>query len=166
MRTFIFFAPIFLAAFLAQTLWPGSWAAWGLSPHWLLIVTAYLGLTRGPVWGEISGFVSGLLLDAFSVELFGASAIVFAIAGFVTGLMQRQWDKNQPQAQILLIFLLALGHRLGMSFLGSLFLDTPRAVGLVSWLARPLVSALFAPVVFRLLDFWSEFCFPGYSYVE
>ncbi len=78
---------MFLAALIIQT----SMLGWlTCKPDIVLVIVVYLGLMKGPEIGCLSGFFSGLMLDAFSGVPFGTNALSKIILGFVSGIVGKR----------------------------------------------------------------------------
>ena len=57
----------------------------GIKPDLVLVIVVYLGLMKGADVGCGSGFLFGLIEDAYSLY-FGANALTKTIVGFVCGI--------------------------------------------------------------------------------
>ncbi|MBK6909595.1 MAG: rod shape-determining protein MreD [bacterium] len=51
-------------------------------PSFLLPFAVFVGLTLGPLWGSVAGFLLGLAIDALGGLPLGMSALAMCIAGF------------------------------------------------------------------------------------
>src|SRR6195256_4668969 len=58
----------------------------GVTPDLPLIMVILLALRRGPEFGCMAGFVTGLLQDAAGGGLIGVQAMTKAVIGFVIGI--------------------------------------------------------------------------------
>jgi len=78
---------IFLALFLQLTL--GKLVSiQDIKPDFLLIAVIFIGESRGKLYGEIWGFIVGLIADGIGLSmLFGISALGKTIAGFISGFL-------------------------------------------------------------------------------
>jgi rod shape-determining protein MreD len=129
----------------------GTW----FSVDLVLIAVLFLGLTRGPVVAQSFAFVCGLLTDAASLGVMGVHTLLYTVAGYLSGMLSRQLDASKVWTQGL--------FTLGVSCLYfALYFGLQRIVGNVSgtanwaFLAHPFVNALVAPLVFILLEHWSD----------
>ena len=59
------------------------------SPDFLLIVLLYVAVQNGRLFGVISGFISGLLLDFFTGCPFGLNCLLRTIIGYIAGLFNK-----------------------------------------------------------------------------
>ncbi|MDR1663162.1 MAG: rod shape-determining protein MreD [Endomicrobium sp.] len=128
---------------------------YGVFPNFILILIVYLGLTRGVVSAEIAGFLFGLTWDVFSTDIFGMRAVIFTITGYLTGIMNKHFNKNSLFTKIVIILSANLFYRFGFSFIywvlpvsenGSSFFITVQIV------FKVLITILITPVVFFILD--------------
>lgn len=83
----------------------------GAAPDLLLVLVVAFALAEGPTSGMVTGFVTGLLADAMSVHEIGRLALAYAVAGYVTGMLQDDTERStlQPFWAVLLGALSALG---------------------------------------------------------
>jgi rod shape-determining protein MreD len=126
-----------------------------IAVHWVLISVLYFGLWYGPRTGESLGFVCGLLLDASSLGLLGLHAILFALAGYVAGVLRRQIDASQDWSQGIFTWMVSVVYF-------GLYMVLERIFGVTeqsfqwTFLTVPIVNAAMAPLVFRALRLWSQ----------
>ena len=115
----------------------------------------HFGLTRGPWSGEWMGFVLGLLMDASSLGLLGIHAILYSLAGYAAGMFRRQLDASKLWTQAIFSWMVSMVYF-------ALYLVVERFFsvneGSFQWacLTVPVMNAVFAPLVFQALDFWSQ----------
>lgn len=57
----------------------------GAKPDSTLVVVVCVALIRGPVWGAVVGFSTGLLLDVSLVQTMGISSFLYTLAGYGSG---------------------------------------------------------------------------------
>ncbi|MDR3284508.1 MAG: rod shape-determining protein MreD [Treponema sp.] len=58
-------------------------------PDLTMLAVMYLSLHNGPLFGETSGFLSGLMLDFLTSGPFGLNCFMRTIIGFLSGLFHR-----------------------------------------------------------------------------
>jgi rod shape-determining protein MreD len=115
----------------------------------------YLGLTRGLISAEIMGFLFGLIWDAFSTDIFGMRAVMFTIIGYLTGMMNKHFDKDNLLAKIVIVLLANLIYWFGFAFIYWIF---PISEGsflsfiTIQTVFKILITVLIAPVIFFILD--------------
>lgn len=66
-----------------------------ITPQLPLLVVIFIGTRRGSYVGVIAGFLTGLLLDAFSTGFLGLSAMTYSLVGFLSGKVF-YWDVALP----------------------------------------------------------------------
>src|SRR3989449_7960019 len=71
----------------------------GVTPDLPLIMVVLLALRRGPEFGSVSGFVTGLLQDAAGGGLIGVQALTKAVIGFSIGVAGARLRVSQPLVQ-------------------------------------------------------------------
>jgi len=60
----------------------------GVVPNFLLLVTVTLALVEGPNLGAVAGFSAGLLFDLLGTGPVAPMALVLAVVGFASGMLQ------------------------------------------------------------------------------
>lgn len=132
----------------------------GVFPNFILIAIIYLALSRSQTGAEIMGFIFGLTWDAFSTDIFGARAILFAVIGYCAGLLNKSLDKDQAVTQLLVVFAANMFYWIGFSLIyviapagsGSY---TPFEITLAGSL-KIIITTLVAPFVFAILNFLTK----------
>jgi rod shape-determining protein MreD len=127
----------------------------GMSVNVILMVVLYFGLTRGPIPGVFLGFVWGLLIDASSLGLIGLNALLYAAAGYFSGMLRRQLDEDKVWTQTIFSLAISILY-VGLNFiLERLFAPATHPFS-GSVLAQPFINAVVAPVLFWLMQRWSQ----------
>src|SRR5437763_11730662 len=72
----------------------------GVTPDLPLIMVVLLALRRGPEFGSLAGFVTGLLQDAAGGGLIGVQALTKAVIGFSIGVAGARLRVSQPLVQV------------------------------------------------------------------
>src|SRR4029453_6427680 len=72
----------------------------GVTQDLPLIMVVLLALRRGPVFGCLAGFVTGLLQDAAGGGLIGVQALTKAVIGFGIGIAGERLRVGPPRAQV------------------------------------------------------------------
>ncbi len=126
-------------------------------PDLVLICCIYFSLLNGKLYGEISGFISGLFLDFITGVPFGFNCVFRTIIGYVTGLFSNTIIISGlviPMASVgiatltkkLLIFLISL-------FFPRLSLNIYSIIS-YEFLFEFCANIILAPVVFKFLSFF------------
>ncbi len=124
------------------------------SVQWILLCVLHFGLRRGPWVGECMGFVWGLFIDASSLGLLGLHAILYSLAGYAAGMFRRQLDSSKIFTQTILTWMASVVYFSVYMIIGRFFSIEE---GPFHWslLTIPVMNALFAPLVFRMLEMWA-----------
>ncbi len=126
-------------------------------PDLVLICCIYFALLNGKLYGEISGFISGLFLDFITGVPFGFNCVFRTIIGYITGLFSNTIIISGlviPMASVgiatltkkLLIFLISL-------FFPRLSLNIYSIIS-YEFLFEFCANIILAPVVFKFLSFF------------
>lgn len=78
----------------------------GAKPDLMLIPVIFFGFFLGRNAGLESGFVAGLSKDLFALDIFGINTLIFAITGFLAGLLGTQFSRESKRTQFLVVMLL------------------------------------------------------------
>ena len=128
-------------------------------PDLVLICCIYFSLLNGKLYGEISGFISGLFLDFITGVPMGFNCIIRTIIGYITGLFSNTIIISGlviPMASVgiatltkkLLIFLISL-------FFPKLSLNVYSIIS-YEFLFEFCANIILAPVVFKFLSFFKQ----------
>ena len=110
-QRFLLGAASVVTALLLQLTVIGRLPVPGAAPDLVLVLVVAFALAEGPMSGLVTGFLAGLLADALSVHELGRLALAYAVAGYVTGMLQDDTDRStlQPFGAVLLGALAAVG---------------------------------------------------------
>ncbi|MCC5635636.1 rod shape-determining protein MreD [Nostoc sp. CHAB 5844] len=148
---------VLLCLLLLPTRFPGT-ELLGIGPNWLLIWVVAWSVKRSLWEGAVAGIVLGLLQDAMTSPD-PTHALTLGLAGFLTGLLQKQRFIQEDFISIaLIVFLMAILAE--TIFAGQLSLTGDRKIEYI-WayyqrvaLASAILSSLWAPVVYYPLNLW------------
>lgn len=115
----------------------------GAAPDLVLVLVVAFALAEGPMSGLVTGWVAGLLADALAAHELGRLALAYAVAGYLTGMLQDDTERStlQPFGAVALGAVVALGAYLSVGIL----LGDPRIT--VHAVARSLVTSVPYDVV-------------------
>ncbi len=126
-----------------------------VSVQWILLAVLHFGLARGPWAGESVGFIWGLLIDASSLGLLGLHAVLYALAGYAAGMFRRQLDVSKIWTQTIFSWMVSVVY-FALYLVMTRFLSATEEPFQWGILTVPLINAVFAPLVFRMLDYWAR----------
>lgn len=132
-----------VTALLLQVTVVGRLPLPGVVPDLVLVLVVAFALAEGPMSGLVTGWAAGLLADALSAHELGRLALAYAVAGYVTGMLQDDTERStlQPFGAVALGALIALGAYVSVGIL----LGDPRAT--LDALGRSLSSSVPYDVV-------------------
>lgn len=133
----------------------GRLQIWGAFPDAVLLFVAWIGLRHGRLFGAVSGFGAGLLLDAI-YGTWGIQTFVKTVVGFLVGLFpatERETLLILPQQAFLGGFVIALLHN-GLLVLFLALLSGTRTLFLIT--ALWLGSAFYTAIVGTLMSLFSS----------
>ena len=74
-----------------------------IKPNILIIITASFGFMRGSKEGMFVGFFAGILMDIQFGEILGFYAILYLVIGYLNGLFEQVYYKNETKLPLFLI---------------------------------------------------------------
>lgn len=110
-QRFLLGAASVVTALLLQLTVIGRLPVPGAAPDLVLVLVVAFAFAEGPMSGVVTGFVAGLLADTLSAHELGRLALAYAVAGYVTGMLQDDTERStlQPFGAVLLGAVAALG---------------------------------------------------------
>lgn len=131
----------------------------GGSPDLVLVVLVVVALLNGAIFGAISGFWAGLLLDVALLDTLGLTSLLLTLAGFWIGRYGETTGKGRAHAPLLSVGVVTVLYAVGALILHFMLGDPvsarvalvealPAEVAMNLLLAVPLFAlgrALFAP---------------------
>jgi rod shape-determining protein MreD len=149
-------AVLFVLAMFVQWWWNTHLAYWGAAPQILLTLTILIAARRGPIAAMLLGYVWGLYSDSLRADLFGADALLYALAGYAAGMVRRQMDLRAVGPLVATVFLMSWAYALALGVLGQVFLKSFLWVGWGTFLAAPFLNALVAVVCAVAWEAWGD----------
>jgi rod shape-determining protein MreD len=149
-------AVLFFAAMFVQWWWNTHLAYWGVAPQILLTLTILIAARRGPVAAMLIGYVWGLYSDTLHADLFGANALLYALAGYAAGTVRRQMDLRAIGPLVPTVFLLSWAYVLLFGLLGQIFMKSFLWIGWIPFLIDPFLNVGVAVVGALAWELWGD----------
>jgi rod shape-determining protein MreD len=124
----------------------------GIKPDLLFIAVLYFSYSFGSFYGEITGFVSGVLHDAVSNSPLGLLTLPKLILGFLAGFYGRAVFKANMISIALLLFVASLAKGVITLFLAYVFHEASVSSIISIIIPEAFYNALLAPPLFFLYD--------------
>ena len=127
-------------------------------PDFLMIIVLYLSLNNGPLIGETTGFVSGIMLDFLSGCPLGFNSLLRTTLGFIAGFFHNILNVSSFFLQIL-YGTVATIVKAFLIFILSIFFKGVQPYPFFSFifLTELLLNAIFTPLMFMFLNLFSDF---------
>lgn len=126
-------------------------------PDLVLICCIYFSLLNGKLYGEVSGFISGLFLDFITGVPFGFNCVFRTLIGYITGLFSNTIIISGLVIPMTSVGIATLTKKL-LIFLISLFFPklSLNVYSIISYefLFEFCANIILAPVVFKFLSFF------------
>ncbi|MBU4376972.1 MAG: rod shape-determining protein MreD [Candidatus Omnitrophica bacterium] len=96
---------LILLAFFLQVSLANSLSLFGAKPSFPIILAVFFALFTDERYGFETAFFAGILLDIFSLRLFGLNTILFSIVGYFIGRFNTKIYRESMATHAILIFL-------------------------------------------------------------
>lgn len=149
------FVLMLLAVVLQTTIAPYV-TVLGARPDAALIVIITLAMMRGPVWGAVSGFAMGFLLDVALVQTMGISSFLYTLAGYFSGIYSEGVDPDSWLPPMVTVFLATFVVQL-LNAMIMFLLGVEASVNFVMLrvvLPSAVINALLAMPIFVVCRWW------------
>ncbi len=136
----------------------------GVKPDLLFITIVYFGYSFGSFYGEVTGFIGGLLHDAISNSPLGLLALPKMVIGYIVGYFGRSVLKGNIVTISLLLFIASLVKGILTLVLSYIFHTAAVSDFITIIFPESFYNALLAPLLFLLYDkiFEKELTREGY----
>ena len=127
-------------------------------PDLSLICVLYFSLHNGKLYGESTGFVSGLFLDFLSGAPFGLNCLLRTLIGYLSGLFSRTVNSDGFFISFMLGILGTIAKGLILFVLSFLFPSGVVRFEPFSWifLFQLCANAVLAPFIFKFLSLFNK----------
>lgn len=149
-------ALLFFGAMFLQWWWNSHLAYWGAAPQLLLALTVVVAARKGPVAAMLVGYVWGLYADTLRADLFGANALLYALAGYAAGMVRRQLDLRAFGPLSAVVMLFSWLYALLIGLLGQIFAKNFVWIGWTPFLASPFLNAGAAVAGAVAWEIWGD----------
>jgi rod shape-determining protein MreD len=111
-----------------------------------------MGYSFGSFYGQITGFISGILHDSISNSPLGLLTFPKLALGFIAGMIGRSVIKNNVIAVLLLIFIASIIKGVVTLFLSYTFHQSMMSAIITIILPESFYNAILAPPLFIIYD--------------
>ncbi len=134
----------------------------GTSADIVVLLVMAVGLLAGPMWGALTGFGMGLLIDVALVRTLGVSSLILLTIGYWVGRYREQFDPASPLTPISLAAAATAAWAVGFSIMQFL-LGVDRVGMALLWqiVAQVIVNSVIALPVYALVRRLLRSCLPG-----
>ncbi len=147
---------IIVVAVITQTTVAPYLTVLGAKPDAALVAVVCLALMRGPVWGAVSGFSTGLFLDIALVQVMGISSFLFTLAGYFSGRLAGRVDPTSWAPPIVAVFAATLVVE-SLNAVIMFLLGVEASVWFIAFrivLPTAFLNALVASPIFAICRWW------------
>ncbi|MFH0977226.1 MAG: rod shape-determining protein MreD [Spirochaetota bacterium] len=123
-----------------------------VKPDLVFIAVVYFAYSFGSFYGEMTGFISGLLHDAISISPLGLLAFPKMALGFIVGMFGRSILKGNVLTVFLMVFIASLLKGIITLFLCYIFHEGAISTIVSIIFPESFYNALLAPPLFLLYD--------------
>jgi rod shape-determining protein MreD len=134
---------VFFVAVVLQTAIVSAVEPFGGSADLVLVTLTAAALLRGAIFGALTGFYAGFLLDAANLETLGLSSLLLTVAGYWIGRYGETTGRDRGHAPVLAIAVVTVLYAFGSLAMHYLLGDAVSA-------RSGLVDALPAQILLNL----------------
>jgi rod shape-determining protein MreD len=103
-----YFAILVILILIQKTfIWLISLSTLNITPDLVIIAVVYISVSEGKIFGSITGFLAGLIIDLISGSFLGLMALSYSVAGFIAGGFFTEGDKYLYKLNFLIIVFLS-----------------------------------------------------------
>jgi rod shape-determining protein MreD len=102
---------------LLQTLIVSRVSVLGVTADLFLIFTVVIAMSKGSLYGAISGFVAGLLADIAFMQPLGIRCLIYVLVGYFAGMLVLRFGSVGPWA----VFLMSIGASFSAQIVFGIF---------------------------------------------
>ncbi|MFH1414939.1 MAG: rod shape-determining protein MreD [Elusimicrobiota bacterium] len=114
-----------------------------------LIVTIEMALIKGSLYGEVTGFITGLIEDVAHMGVIGSRALIRTLVGFLTGSLKGKFAAGNILFQFIVTFIVFVVHGIFIYLLRLVFGLPPSSLHRLFMNAG--LNGLIAPLIYSLL---------------
>ncbi|MCL6105765.1 MAG: rod shape-determining protein MreD [Actinobacteria bacterium] len=145
-----------IAAVILQTTMAPYLMVLGTKPDVTLVVVVCLALMRGPIWGAVTGFATGILIDVALVQMMGISSFLLTLGGYFSGSFSERIDPESWMPPVLAVFAVTLVLQ-ALNAVIMFLLGVEASVWFIILriiLPSAVLNALIAAPVFAICRWW------------
>jgi len=139
---------IFLFAAFLQWLADTRLSLFGFTPAFLYLAALGASVSFKAPAAITFAFFCGFYIDFLGGSLFGAHALVYTCAAYLTGLLHKRMDLGSITTQMLYCVVLTAAEILFMGLLALVLAGKFQWPGLAGFVLVPLLSGVISPLLF------------------
>ena len=128
-------------------------------PDLVLIYSIYFSLLNGKVYGEVSGFISGVFLDFLTGVPFGFNCVFRTLMGYLFGLFSETIIISGLVIPMVSVAIGTVAKKLLIFFISLLFPKLSLNISSIisyQFLFEFAANIILAPIVFKFLSFFKR----------
>lgn len=116
------------------------------------VVVIYFAVSKGEIFGSVTGMLCGFIQDSFTLGVFGVAGIAKTLLGFFAGMISKRIHVASLWRRFVFSFVLLLGELLIWLFLYTNIYSEQISYG-GGWLFfEPILTAALASAAFPFVD--------------
>lgn len=142
---------IFVFAAFLQWMFDTRLTVFGFTPAFMYLAALGVAVSFRAPAAIAFAFCCGFYVDFLGGSLFGAHALTYTCAAFITGLLHKRMDLGSITTQMLYCVVLASAEIVFMGLLALVFSGTFLWPGPKGFVLMPLFSGVISPLLFLLV---------------
>lgn len=153
-KSYLFCFSILLISVLIETAVLSNLLFLPAIPDLLLICILYFSVNKGSLFGEVSGFVSGVFIDFLSGSPFGLNCLYRTIIGYIAGFFKKMLNLKSVFVSILIGFIGTILKAVLIHLVSLFFPNYVNTYNLFSmlFLFELIMNSILTPFIFKFLN--------------
>lgn len=146
---------IILFIFAIQTTFINAISIEGIKPNLLLVYVVIIAFLNGEYDGLFVGIVTGLFHDSFFAQYIGGNLFLYAIIGYITGIVCKDYFKGNVISPIIVTLFSTIAFGIG-NFILNVMLHGFINIGyylFIRVLPEVIYNCLFSFILFMIISF-------------
>lgn len=132
-------------------------------PDLLFIMSVYIALSAGRNYGQVFGFILGLISDTFGSYAFGASALMWTVIGFFTGYFRIYIEQSNVFSAFLLAVFLNIVYLFGCKAINGVFNVSGISYFGIRDILRVFINGISFMILLRFLNTFEDNLTSGHN---
>jgi len=122
-----------------------------VTPDLPILLVIFIAIQRGQIYGVVSGFIYGLIIDIFASSFLGLNSLSYLISGFIAGYFYEENRAKEMLQSYLFIFVMFLSIFLSNLIFYVIFIQGMKELPFGFLLLKYCVGSTFYTLIFGII---------------